>query len=295
MTFSGQKNPKSPRSPRTAAENAEDFGHCYTEQEAISFAKILMPAKRIPLEICLDSVESAVASAQGGADRVELCADLLEGGITPSAGLIAAVRQKISIGLQVMIRPRGGDFCYTEAEFEIMRKDIRMARQLGANGVVFGILDPDGHIDTKRTRELVELSRPLNVTHHRAFDMALDLYRALEDVISTGADRILTSGGEATVSQGLDTISRLVRAAGDRIIIMPGGGITQDDIRRVAEQSGAREIHVGLGTEIPSPMLFRNQKIAMGSIEGYEYKRMVVQQGDVASLVESLKEVSAPV
>jgi len=243
----------------------------------------------IPLEICLDSVESAIAAAQGGADRVELCADLLEGGITPSAGLIAATRQKISIGLQVMVRPRGGDFCNSEAEFEIMRKDVRMAKQLGANGVVLGILDAEGNIDVRRTRELVELARPLNVTHHRAFDMTNDLFRALEDVISTGADRILTSGGEATVSQGLGVITRLVKAAGDRIIIMPGGGITQGDVREVAHKGGAKEIHVGLGKEAPSPMRFRNDKIAMGSVEGYEYKRMVVQAAEVAGIVESLK------
>ena len=252
-----------------------------------------MSDNHIALEICLDSAESAIAAEQGGADRVELCADLMEGGITPSAGLIAAVRQKISIGLQVMIRPRGGDFCYTAPEFEIMRKDVRMAKQLGANGVVFGILDPDGKIDIARTRELVELARPLNVTHHRAFDMSNDLFRALEDVIKTGADRILTSGGEATVSIGLQTITRLIKAAGDRIIIMPGGGITRQDIRHVAEKSGAREIHVGLGTELPSPMRFRNEKIAMGSIEGYEYKRVVVQPEEVRALVESLQGSSS--
>ena len=248
-----------------------------------------MPNTHIPLEICLDSVESALAAERGGADRVELCADLLEGGITPSAGLIAAVRQKTSIGLQVMIRPRGGDFCYTAPEFEIMRKDVRMAKQLGANGVVFGILDAEGNVDVNRTRELVELARPLNVTHHRAFDMANDLFRALEDVIKTGADRILTSGGEATVAAGLETIGRLVKAAGDRTIIMPGGGISGDDIRLVVEKSGVREVHVGLGTEVPSPMRYRNQKIAMGSIEGHEYKRLVVQAEEVRKLVESLK------
>jgi len=250
-----------------------------------------MPESRIPLEICLDSVESAVAAAQGGADRVELCADLMEGGITPSAGLIAAVRQKISIGLQVMIRPRGGDFCYTAYEFEIMRKDTRMAKQLGANGVVFGILDEDGKVDVNRTRELVELARPLNVTHHRAFDMTNDLFRALEDIISTGADRILTSGGEATVSAGLATIQRLIKAAGSRIAIMPGGGITVQDVRQIVEQSGAREIHVGLATELPSPMRFHNPKVAMGSVEGYEYKRTVVRQQEVEKLLEAMKGV----
>jgi len=248
-----------------------------------------MSTKPIQLEICLDSVESAVAAEHGGADRAELCADLLEGGISPSAGLIAAVRAKIAIGLQVMVRPRGGDFCYTDDEFEAMRKDVLMAKQLRADGVVFGILDADGNIDVPRTRELVELARPLNVTHHRAFDMARDLFRALEDIISTGADRILTSGGEATVSRGLETISQLVQRAGDRIVLMPGGGITSADVARVVAETKVSEVHLGLGTLFPSPMRFRNEKIAMGSIDGYEYKRMVVRQEEVEEIVREIK------
>ncbi len=247
-----------------------------------------MPTENsITLEICLDSVESAIAAERGGAHRVELCSDLLEGGITPSAGLISAVRSRMSIGLQVMIRPRGGDFCYTNEEFEVMRQDILTAKRLGADGVVFGILDADGTVDVERVRQLVDLARPLKVTHHRAFDMASDLFRALEDIVSTGADRVLTSGGEATVTKGLPVIKRLVEAAKDRIVILPGGGITRNDVLEIVEQTGVREIHAGLDSTFPSPMRFRNEKIAMGSVEGYEYRRTVLLQKDVEELLKA--------
>jgi copper homeostasis protein len=252
------------------------------------------PNDRVALEICLDSVESAIAADRGGAERVELCADLLEGGITPSAGLIAGVRKKISIGLQVMIRPRGGDFCYTAEEFEVMKKDILMAKQLGADGVVFGLLHPDGNVDVPRTRELVELARPMTVTNHRAFDMSSELFKALNDIVDAGAQRILTSGGEATVPEGLDKLRQLVLAAGERIIILPGGGIVPQDAQRIVEQTGVRELHVALGTVFPSPMRFQNSKIAMGSIDGYEYKRTVIRPEEVEKLVQSANRAVAP-
>ena len=146
------------------------------------------------LEICLDSVESAMNAERGGADRVELCAGLPEGGTTPSAGMIAAVRKQISIGLQVMVRPRGGDFCYSAEEFGIMQRDVLIAKQLGAGGVVFGVLDLEGNLDKPRMRQLIELARPLKITCHRAFDMAFDFERALNDLIELGVDRVLYLG-----------------------------------------------------------------------------------------------------
>jgi copper homeostasis protein len=240
----------------------------------------------ITVEICIDSTDSAVAAERGGAQRVELCSDLVEGGITPSAGLIATVRQKVKIGLQVMIRPRGGDFYYSAEEFDIMRRDIRMAKQLGANGVVFGLLNVDGSVEVERTRELVELARPLNVTYHRAFDMARDLDKSLEDVIETGADRILTSGAE--VAAAVPILKRLIVAAGQRIIILAGGGLKPHNAPKVIGETGAKEIHAGLRTTKEGPMQYRNEKLVMGTIPGLEYNRTIVLEKDVSALVKAV-------
>ncbi len=236
------------------------------------------------IEVCVDSVASAVAAERGGAGRVELCSDLLEGGVTPSAGLIELVRARTSIGLQVMVRPRGGDFYYTQEEFETMRRDIIAARKLGADGVVMGILNADGSVDIGRTRELVELARPLNVTFHRAFDMSADLFRALESVCATGADRLLTSGGKKTALQAADLIARLVEAARGRVAIMACGGINHHNANSIIEQTGVKEIHVGLRSSVASPMLHRNPELSMGTAAECEYQRFQVLEENVLSL-----------
>ena len=220
--------------------------------------------KTFQLEVCVDSVESAMAAERGGADRVELCASLWEGGTTPSAGAIAAARERLGIKLHVMIRPRGGDFCYSEIEFDVMQRDISLAKQLGADGVVFGLLKTDGSIDVERTRVLIEMARPLNVTFHRAFDMTSDPWRALEDLIALGVDRILTSGQESSVVEGLDLITELVKRADNRIIIMPGGGLNERNIQRVVARSGVREVHVSGRVSVESEMQYRNERVFMG-------------------------------
>ena len=236
------------------------------------------------LEICLDSAESAAAAERGGADRVELCAGLPEGGTTPSAGMIAAVRKKIAIGLQVMIRPRGGDFCYSEEEFGVMQRDILIAKQLGANGVVFGILNLDGTVDKDRMRRLLELARPLNVTCHRAFDMSCDLSQALDDLIEAGVDRVLTSGGKKSAVDAMPTLAQLVQQSHGRISVMACGELSVASVKAVIAYTNVREVHAGLGTAVTSVMKFRNQKIAMGTLADSEYQHLVVTESSVREL-----------
>lgn len=240
------------------------------------------------LEVCIDSVESAIAAERGGAKRVELCSDLLEGGITPGAGLIASVRSHISIDIFVMIRPRGGDFYYTDLEFDVMRQEIVHARQLGADGFVLGLLDQHGRVDVVRTRRLIELAQPLPVTFHRAIDMSPDLLAALEDVVAAGATRILTSGGASTALLGAVEIARMIQAAHGRIAIMPGSGITPENIAAVANATGATELHSSARSAFPSPVQFRKPGMAMGEIQHREYRRFAVHEETVRALLQAL-------
>jgi copper homeostasis protein len=239
---------------------------------------------QILIEVCVDSVASAIAAERGGASRVELCSGLLEGGLTPSAGLIELVRARTSIGLHVMIRPRGGDFCYTPEEFETMRRDILAAKKLGADGVVLGMLEVNGCVDIERARRLVELARPVHVTFHRAFDVSADLFRALEDVCATGADRLLTSGGEQTAEQAIQPIARLVQAARGRIAIMACGSIDHQNAASIVEQTGVSEIHVGLKSPVASAPTSCNPRISLGTVPGIEYRRFQVLEENVRSL-----------
>ncbi|HUJ29761.1 MAG TPA: copper homeostasis protein CutC [Candidatus Acidoferrum sp.] len=248
-------------------------------------------SQKIAVEISVDSVDSAIAAERGGAARVELCCDLAQGGVTPSAGLIATARKAISIGLHVMIRPRGGDFCYSAQEFEIMKRDILMAKQLRVDGIVAGILVADGDIDVVRIRELVELARPLGLRFHRAFDMTPDLSKSLADAVRSGAARILTSGGESLAENALETIRGLVNAAQNRIAIMACGGIREHNARHIVAETGVAEIHVGqarVAARIPSPMRYRNEKISIGSVPENEYRRFVVSEERVRELIRSV-------
>jgi copper homeostasis protein len=198
----------------------------------------------VVVEICVQGIESALAAQEGGADRVELCEDLAVGGVTPSAGTIAFACRRLTIPVHVLIRPRGGDFAYTEAEFEVMRHDIQVARSLGAAGVVLGLLDPAGAIDRERTARLIEAARPRSITLHKAFDHAADSIEALGDLIGLGVERVLTSGGMAKAVDGLDRLVALNHRAAGRVIIMAGGRITEGDIPTLTD-AGLREIHVG--------------------------------------------------
>jgi copper homeostasis protein len=242
------------------------------------------------LEICVDSVESAIAADRGGAERVELCSALREGGITPSAGLISAARAAVSIDLFILIRPRGGDFVVSDHEFNVMRKDIRVAKTRGAAGVVFGLLTVDGHVDIERTRRLIELARPLQVTFHRAFDVSVDLDRSLEDVIACGADRLLTSGGQPNAMRGMERIAQLQKAAGDRIRIMAGAGIRQSNVRTFVRQTAVREIHTSLNTRTAGAARRAAQHVKIGAHED-EFSRFLVVEKDVRRFKSALQAI----
>ncbi|TCN68470.1 copper homeostasis protein CutC [Acetobacteroides hydrogenigenes] len=216
------------------------------------------------LEICSGSVQSAINAQAAGAQRVELCEGLVLGGTTPSYGTIALTRKNLSIDVNVLIRPRSGDFLYTDVEFETIKEDIRMVKQLGCNGVVCGILHADGSIDVERTRELVELARPLSFTFHRAFDRASDPVKALEDVIATGADRILTSGQQAKAIDGAPLLKQLVEQANGRIIIMPGSGVNAGNIAELMK-TGATEFHCSGQQPFASKMAFVREEVPMSS------------------------------
>ncbi len=244
--------------------------------------------KNITLEICLESVDSVIAADRGGAQRVELCANLLEGGTTPSAGTIRAARENAKIAINVMIRPRGGDFLYTDTEFESMQHDIRIAKELGADGIVLGLLRADGTVDVERTRQLVEQARPLPVTFHRAIDVSRDLLEALEDVISAGVTRVLTSGGEPSVVDGAAVVAKMIGAAKGRIAVMPGSGINPENVLSILESTDASEVHIALEEEVPSGMQFRKAEIPMGGVDGREYIRFVTPETAVRNVVEIL-------
>ena len=213
---------------------------------------------RHTLEIASNSVASALAAQQGGADRIELFDNLAEGGTTPSHGSIAVARERLQIPLFVLIRPRPGDFRYDALETEIMLRDIAQCRQLGCDGVVIGALDAAGDIDAPLCRDLVAAAGPLGVTFHRAFDAARDLPAALEQVIALGCQRVLSSGGQASAQAGSDMLARLVTQAGDRLAVMAGAGIRPENITDIATTTGCRELHASAKTVRLSGMRYRN-------------------------------------
>lgn len=231
----------------------------------------------VVFEIVSYTIESALKAQEGGADRVELCDNPGAGGTTPSAGMVAQVRQHLTIDLVVMIRPRGGDFLYSIDEYHAMRKDIEMCKRASADGVVLGILKADGTLDKERCRKLIEFARPMKVTCHRAFDMTRDPLEALEDCISVGFDRILTSGQHAKAIQGVELIKTLVQQANGRIVIIPGSGVDENTAAEILSATGASEIHFSATAVRESKMQFRNSRLTgMGSEnDGAWYVRTV--------------------
>jgi copper homeostasis protein len=218
----------------------------------------------LTIEVCVEGVDGLLAAQSAGAHRVELCASLLEGGLTPSFGVIEEALRRARIPVHVIVRPRGGDFLYTDAEFAAMCADVRACREARAHGVVIGCLTADGQVDAARTKELVALARPMSVTFHRAFDMTRDPAEALEALIDCGVDRVLTSGGCDTALDGLATLQRLVAQAGERIIVMGCGALGPATIARVRRGANLGELHFAALRDEPSGMRYRNPNVGMG-------------------------------
>jgi len=218
------------------------------------------------VEICVGSLNSALAAQEGGAQRIELCDNLYEGGTTPSYGAIKIAREALNIAIHVIIRPRGSDFYYNYVEFETMKEDIRICKDLGVDGVVIGILMPDGQIDEDRTAQLVDLARPMSVTFHRAFDMTPDPWLALTALKNIGIDRVLTSGQKNMAVDGSEMIKQLIKEAGSEIMILPGGGLNVDNITGFAKSTKSQEFHATLRSLVDSKMIFKNEAVSMGGL-----------------------------
>lgn len=243
----------------------------------------------VSLEVCANSVTSALAAQVGGAVRVELCDNLLEGGTTPSCGEILMARKLLHIKLYVLIRPRGGDFLYTDVEFDVIMADIRYCIEAGCDGIVIGMLNADGTVDKARCGEMVALARQwgLGVTFHRAFDMCADLFQALEDIIELGCERILTSGGKSSAMEGSGQIARLITQAAGRITIMPGSGISESNVASLVRFTGATEVHSSARVRVPSKMAYQNDYILMGTAAGDEYSTDVTNAGKVSNIIQA--------
>ena len=244
------------------------------------------------IEVCANSAASCVTAEQGGAARVELCAGIPEGGTTPSYGEMVTARRAIGIQMNIIIRPRGGDFLYTPAEMQAMLLDIEAAKAAGADGVVFGCLRADGTIDIERNRQLKEAAGNLSTTFHRAFDVCRDPFTALEEIIALGFDRILTSGQEASAPQGTALLAELVRRADGRIIIMPGCGVNEHNVAELARATGAQEFHMSARHRVESGMVYRNERVSMGgTVTVEEFARDLTDPQRVAQSIEALRHV----
>jgi copper homeostasis protein len=234
-------------------------------------------------EICVDGIDGAVAAQEGGGDRVELCASLLEGGITPSFGTIRAALKLCYLPVHVILRPRGGDFLYSDAEFATMLDDARQVAKLNAAGIVIGCLAPDGRIDEERMTALIEAAQPLSVTCHRAFDMTRDPFEALEALVRCGVGRVLTSGQRDTAVEGANLLAALVEKAAGRIIILGCGALAPDTIGTVRRKTGLTEMHFASLKDVPSAMRYRNPKVGMGGSDLDREYRNTVTDGDLVA------------
>jgi copper homeostasis protein len=242
------------------------------------------------IELCVEGIDGFLAAQEAGADRVELCASLMEGGLTPSLATIRAAVKAARIPVHVIIRPRGGDFLYSDAEFASMVEDIKALREEGVAGVVIGCLTPDGRIDEARTKALVEAARPMSVTCHRAFDMTADAREALEALVRCGVDRVLTSGQRDTAVEGIAILKSAVEQAAGRIVVMGCGALDAGNIRTVRDEAGLTEMHFAALKTVPSGMAFRNPHVGMGGTEkDREYELTLTDKDAVRATIAAAK------
>lgn len=242
------------------------------------------------LEACVDSVESAMDAVKGGANRLELCGDLIIGGTTPNINLFKLIKEKIDTKINVLIRPRYGDFCYTEDEFEIIKRDIKMFKEAGANGVVIGILKPDGSLDVERMRELMVLAEEMHVTLHRAFDLCKDPYEALEEAKNLGIKSILTSGQKNKCTEGIELLKELVEKSEGKIEILIGSGINSKNVQQVVSYTKSSSVHTSGKVEVESPMKYRKEDISMGFPILSEYVILRTDNREIAKIREVLEK-----
>jgi copper homeostasis protein len=244
------------------------------------------------LEICCYTAESAVLAEKAGAHRIELCDNYSEGGTTPSFATIKYVVQRLNIPVNVIVRPRGGDFLYSESEFEIIKEDVRQIKALGANGIVIGFLLPDGEIDVERTAEIISMAGNMEVTFHRAFDMCSDPFKALEQLIDIGVTRILTSGLKKRALEGVELIAKFIEKAEDRIIIMPGSGVNEKNISELIQLTNAMEYHSSAKTFVQGNMQYQKESVSMsGSANSEEFRHISVDQEQIRAMLNILNEV----
>ena len=238
------------------------------------------------LEVIAFDIESCIIAEQSGVYRIELCDNQADGGTTPSYGFIKQAREKVKIELFPIIRPRGGDFLYSDEEFEMMKNDIDICKQLGCDGIVTGILKSDGTVDKDRMKVLVNIAYPMSVTFHRAFDRTKDPFQAMEDIIEIGCERILTSGQKSTAMEGIELISELIIKAENRIIIMPGSGIKSDNIIEIAQRSNAIEFHSSARTFVNSKMEFNQTSM------NETLKKVTLNQEEVEAILKNLSSLN---
>ena len=243
---------------------------------------------RVLYEVCTEGVDGVLAAAEAGAPRVELCASLFTGGLSPSPGVAAEACRVPGIDVMCMVRPREGDFCYTDAELGGMLADIDAYKAFGATGVVFGVLSPDGTVDEVRTARLITRARPMTVTFHRAFDVTRDPREALDALLRLGVDRLLTSGQRATAPEGAALIAKLVRRSAGRLTVLPGCGITPENVGALISSTGVHEVHATAFAKTDSPMRYRNPEVYMGAPGREEFEREVTSVAEVRRMLAAL-------